>query len=466
MAWTRQSGSATRMSPGWVADMRRGALRTVAALLAAVALAVPILYFATVPTALTVAVPAGGQDFGLIDTLRQVLDRERADIRLRVVPTADLAASAQALESGAVDLAVVRSDVLLPANGHSIAVLHKDAAVIVAVADGVDTVADLAGRRVGVVQRHPADVGLMVAIARHYGLPLDDKSIVPVAAADVARLLVDKAVDVIAVVGPTSDAEVAAIVREAASASGGAMTFIAVPQAEAISQRSAMFETSEIVAGAFGGRPPRPAEAIRTVGNTHRLVGRGDLDAGDVAILTRSIFEMRPRLARLIAAANLIEAPDTAKSAVLPIHQGALDYIENDEESFFDRYGDWVYVAITIFGFGGSLAAAVASRLSRREHRRADHLLERLLAIIAQARQAATPEALDLMSLELDGIVAQTVTHARQYGGFAHAIGSIGLAIDGARAAIAEQRTTLSRAERGLRPDAEPRLTAIDGGRG
>ena len=74
---------------------------------------------------------------------------------------------------------------------------------------------------------------------------------------------------------------------------------------------------------------------------------------------------------------------------------------------------------------------------------------------------------MDLLSLEVDVIVAETVNYARRDGGNQHAVHAMSLAIDGARAAIGEQRASLHRAaqERGAESPsvAEPRLTAIEG---
>ena len=89
--------------------------------------------------------------------------------------------------------------------------------------------------------------------------------------------------------------------------------------------------------------------------------------------------------------ANLIDAPDTSKSAALPVHPGAANYLDDNEETFFERYGDWIYILMAVLGFGGSAVAAIASRFSQKKDERADHLLGRLLSILKDARTPAIP---------------------------------------------------------------------------
>src|SRR5438132_10193821 len=74
-------------------------------------------------------------------------------VRLKVVPTADVAASAKALAAGEVDLAVVRSDMLATTTGQTIAILRRDVVgLIVPPRSPIEDVRALAGKTLGVVQ--------------------------------------------------------------------------------------------------------------------------------------------------------------------------------------------------------------------------------------------------------------------------------------------------------------------------
>lgn len=448
--------------------MTRRMLLVAAGILAAIGCAVLAVLLSAGPTTLTIAVSERSEDLALIEALQGVLDKERADVRLAIRRVQGFTAAAQAVEKGHTDLGAVRSDVALPANAHTVVVLHEDAAILVVPgAAPVETIADLSGRRLGVLMRHRADLALADAILARSGLSREEVAVKEVAPGDLSSVLAGRTLDALFMVGPPTDAAISAAVAEAARAYGGRLSVLPVTQAEAMAQATPAIAVGEIVAGSFGGKPPRPFEAVKTVMITHRLVARTSLDAETVADLTRLIFELRPRVAQLVAAANRIEAPDTEKGATLPIHQGASDYLEGDELTFFERYGDWFYIGITVIGFGGSLAAAVASRLSSREHRRVDKIIDRLLAILPEARQATTAEALDALSIEVDALTADAVGYARVHSSHAESVGALSLALDGARTTIAERRIILG--QQAVEPHAgieePPYLTALKRGR-
>jgi len=138
-------------------------------------------YFAMRPVILRIAVgPANSDDVKLVQALTQGFTQSHGHIRLRPVQTDGAAASAQALAAGKVDLAIVRGDLDVPKNAQAVATLRKNVAVLwvppVAKAKGrkagpkITRIAQLAGRRVGVVGRTPANVNLLKVILQQYGI--------------------------------------------------------------------------------------------------------------------------------------------------------------------------------------------------------------------------------------------------------------------------------------------------------
>lgn len=443
----------------------RRALLMIAGALALVTAAIAALYVAAAPTPLKIAVAEKSEDLRLVEGLRQVLDRERANVRLKVAQVADLKAAADAIEKGEADLAVVRTDVAVPPNGQTVAVMHEDAAIIVAPEPAkISDMADLAGKRLGIVMRHPADEQLIRTIITRYGFSPTDVMLKPLAPDDVLKQVADHRVDAVALVGPPTDPEIASLVNAIDQITDGTVVIVPVPQADAMAQRSSVLQASKLVAGSFGGLPPRPLEEVKTIAVTYRLIARASLDDSTVAHLTRLIFEMRPRLARTQPLANLIDAPDTAKSAALPIHPGAANYLDDEEETFLERYSDWIYILMAAGGVLGSVTAALASRFTQRKDERADRLLERLLSILKEARPSGEAEQLDLLSLEVDVIVAESVHYARHSGISPATFHALSLAIEGARSAIAEQRSIVGKAAAARAAQGEMRLTAVRGG--
>ncbi|AWB23107.1 C4-dicarboxylate ABC transporter substrate-binding protein [Methylobacterium currus] len=439
-------------------------------LLAALALgavAGVVLYLSR-PTTLRVAVgPRDRVETHLIQSYADALARAREDIRLEVVPYDDVRDSAAALQSGRADLAVVRPDVRLPENGLTLAVLHDEALVVAAPPDsGIQAFSDLAGKRLGLVAHHGADQPLVASLLAYYALtpapagaapaPADpggalpaaagSVALVPLRASEVAAALAEHRIDAAAVIAAPSAKSAAQVVQavEAASPSHGA-TIVAIPDGEAIVQRLPELQAVTIAAGTFGGRPKRPDDEVKTVGASYRLMARASLSRDTAASVTQHLFELRSRLAAMVPTANLMKAPDfdsaaEATSARLPIHPGAVDYYEREQQTFLQRYEDWVYL-VAFFGGGlGSAVAWIGQRLAREQRARIDAVLDRLLAILIEARTTQDPAALDALAVEIDGLVIDVVRHARAHSTDIRTMSALILAVDAARAAVADCR--------------------------
>ncbi|KMO39284.1 TAXI family TRAP transporter solute-binding subunit [Methylobacterium aquaticum] len=422
------------------------------------AVAGAVLYLSR-PTTLRVAVgPRDRVESHLIQAYADALARAREDIRLEVVPYDDVRDSAAALQSGRADLAVVRPDVRLPENGLTLAVLHDEALVVAAPpSSGLQTFPDLAGKRLGLVAHHGADQPLVTSLLAYYALtPVPAAAapgagpggvaVVPMRASEVAAALAEHRIDAAAVIAAPSDKSAARVVQavEAASPGHGA-TIVAIPDGEAIVQRLPELQAVTIAAGTFGGRPKRPDDDVKTVGASYRLMARASLSRDTAASVTQHLFELRSRLAAMVPTANLMKAPDfdsaaEATSARLPIHPGAVDYYEREQQTFLQRYEDWVYL---VAFFGGGLGSAVAwlgQRLAREQRARIDAVLDRLLAILIEARATQDPAALDALAVEIDGLVIDVVRHARAHDTDVRTMSALILAVDAARAAVAECR--------------------------
>ncbi len=411
------------------------------------------------PDLLTVAVaPEGGPEAKVIAAFADALREQDKDVRLRLVSYPDERASAAALQDKTVDLAVVRPDVMLPINGLTIAVLREEALVLLAPeAGGIDSVADLAGKRLGVVTRHRADLPAIEAVLRQYELAPPAVTLVPLEAGDVEGAVKGKRIDAVAVVAVPVSGEAAAVVRAVAAAANRKLTVIPVDESEAIGLRNPTLSEVTIPPGSLGGRPRRPDEEVKTVGISYRLMARSDLDRGPISKVAQHLFQLRSRIGRDAPSVNLIKAPDTdsATYAPIPNHQGAIDYFNREQLTFMDRYGDWLWMALF---FGGSVTSGLAwlaRQFVRKRRELVDEVLDRLTCILTEARAATDLPTLDALALEVDGLVTHAVRYARHRTTGMRTTTALILAIDSARAAIADRRAQVAQ---GTAPAAaEPR---------
>ena len=424
--------------------MRRHLPLVLAAVLALVATALLAYQWLGQPTTLRVAVgPAGSEDARLMAAVAQSLARTHEEVRLRLVPTSGVAESARMAEIGRADLAVVRSDVGIPASTQTVAILHRDAALLLASDPSLSAVPDLRGKRIGIVRNPAANLRLLASLLAHYDVPADAVTTVPLgdgqeAGEALREGKVDAVLTVSPLVGRTAGDVVASIGR-----SGGTPAFVPIGEAAVLARRWPALESVEIARGTFGGTPPRPAETVTTVGVSHRLVAQARIADSVVSELTRLLFVNRPALAVEVPLANQIEAPDTSKSASLPVHPGAQAYYEGEVESFFERYGDWFYLLVMCVSILGSAAATLVSRAANRSRARDMALLRQLLAIVRACRDVEDELELSDLERQADEILAAALARAGTGAIDNAGVAAFTLGLDQARRAIAERRAVL-----------------------
>ena len=475
----------------WTLTPRVAATALVAGALAIAGLAVAAVYVGGQPAALRIAVgPPGGEDVKLVQALAQQFARDRSTIRLRLVYRDNPDDSAAAVDSGKADLAVVRSDLGLPKTAQAVAILRRNVAVFVApasepasarsktakrkavkaakaskskaargrraVADesgktvereakedakadkAVGKITDLAGKRVGVLGRRDFNTRLLHAVLKHYDIGSDKVTIVPLEPPEATAAFKERRIDALLAVGPIGSPFLAEAVALAARGGEGPK-FLEIGESEALAQRAPTYEASEIVAGTFGGSPPRPPESVSTIGFSHYIVASRSLSEQVVFEFARLLFGARQVLAAESQAFGKIQVPDTDKDAVVPVHAGAAAYVEGDQKTFFDRYGDFMYWGVMLLSFFGSAAAGFASYLSSGERTRTNEHLDRLVQIVEKAR-AADRHELDALQLEVDAILASTIRQAEGAKLSADSLAAFSLALDQARLAIEQRR--------------------------
>lgn len=392
-----------------------------AGVLAIVAALAASYYFAMRPVTLRIAVgPPNSDDLKVVQNLTQAFNNQRASlVRLRPVQTDSAGASAALLGEGKADLAIIRGDLDVPKNAQAVATLRKNVAVLWVppaakpvkgkkAPPPITKVAHLAGRRIGVVGRTQANVNLLKVILTQYGVDTSKVEIVQFPANEAAEAIRNQKADAYIAAGPvnskiTADA-IAASIRD-----GGAPKFLAIDSAEAIAQNHPAYEASEIPAGTFGGAPGRPEEEIKTISFSHHIVARKGIAESTIATFTRQLFAVRQNLKNEFPLAAKIETPDTDKDATIPVHPGAAAFVDGEEKTFLDRYSDYIWWGLMALSAMGSAGAWTAGYLKKDERGINVSQRDRLLDMLAAARQSDSMDELDQMQSEADAILRDTL---------------------------------------------------------
>ncbi len=308
--------------------------------------------------------------------------------------------------------------------------------------DTLDKIGKLAGKRVGIVTGDVATADLLNVVLDHYGVPRDQVQVSPIDPKDIAQAVNDNKVDALFVAGSATGKAMSETVS-AASQNGQAPSFIDVDQADGIVKRNPAFDSADIDAGTFGGNPPSPDDSLKTLSFPEYLVARKSFSHDAIATLAKLIYTSRLALAADMPGEIKIEAPSTDKDASVLVHPGALTYLNDDQKSFFDKYGDDIFYGLLIFPIFGSAIAGMASYFHNSGRTRRLRLLQKLLELVRRANNAPALEALDQLQIDLDHLVVAIIHQAEHEEYDQNVQMSFSLALDQARFAIASRRALL-----------------------
>ena len=303
-------------------------------------------------------------------------------------------------------------------------------------------VTDLSGKRVGVVSGNEATTGLLELVLSHYGVPRDKVTISSIDPRDIPAAIRKHQVDVLFVAAAATSPAISSVIA-AATVNGAAPNFIEIDQADGIAKRNPAFDSIDIDAGTFGGTPPTPDDSLKTLSFAQYLVARKSDSDSVIATLAKTIYSSRQALAAAVPGEIKIEAPSTDKDADTVVHPGALTYLNDSQQSFFDKYGDAIFYGMLIFPVFGSALAGMASYLRRDTRTRRLRLLQRVLDLVRKAHGAQNLEALEQLQVEADNLVI-AIVHQGEREEFDETVRmSFAFALDQLRFAIAARRTAL-----------------------
>jgi hypothetical protein len=227
-----------------------------------------------------------------------------------------------------------------------------------------------------------------------------------------------------------------------------------IDQADGIAKRNPVFESIDIDAGTFGGTPPTPDDSLKSLSFAEYLVARKSYSDSTIAALAKIIYTSRQALAAAVPGEIKIAAPSTDKDADVVAHSGALAYLNDSQQSFFDKYGDDIFYGMLIFPVFGSAIAGLASYLRRDKRTRRLRLLQRVLDLVRKAHAARSLATLEQLQVEADNLVI-AIVHLGEHEEFDETVRmSFAFALDQLRFAIAARRTAILDRSDGLTDDA------------
>ncbi len=461
-------------------------------------------YFTTKADHMRIA--AGTVDAKFVQALTNQIAKDHQDISLQIVPTQGSGETAQAISRGQADLAVLPSNLEDSVNWPVIAIVRQNVMALIvpppsaaadktvaspnapaakvakgdksksakstkstkstktakggktAKSDDSDDsddsdssddsgkfgkVAQLSGKRIGIVTGNEATAGLLELVLSHYGVPLAKVTVSQIDPKNLADAIKDNQIDALFVAGAATGRDISNAVA-AATVNGKAPSFIEIDQADGIAKRNPAFDSIDIDAGTFGGNPPTPDDSLKSLSFAEYLVARKSYNDSVIAALSKVVYSSRQALAAALPGDVKIAAPSTDKDADVIVHPGALAYLSDSQQSFFDKYGDDIFYGMLIFPVFGSAIAGLASYLRSSGRTRRLRLLQRVLDLVRKAHAVPTIEAINQLQIEADNLVI-AIIHQGEHEEFDETVRmSFAFALDQLRFTIAARREALA----------------------
>jgi TRAP-type uncharacterized transport system substrate-binding protein len=415
------------------------------------------VYYSTRDTVMRIAAgPSGGANVKLVQVLGKELEQSHDRLQLQLVATDSAKASAQALAKNNADLAIVPTTVGKSPDWPVVAILRQNVMAFIVPApstrapkkgkpvkaEKIEKISQLTGHSIGIVTGSEATADLLNVVLDHYGVPAGKVQVSQIDPKNLADSIHNNLVDVVFVAGAATGNAIGDAVA-AASHAGDAPTFIEIDQADGIAKRNPAFDSIDIDAGTFGGNPPTPDDDLKSLSFAEYMVARKSFSHSDIAALAKLIYTSRLAIASQMSGEIKIEAPSTDKDADTLVHQGALDYLNDNQQSFFDKYGDDIFYGMLIFPVFGSGIAGVASYLRSDSRTRRLRLLQRVLDLLRKVHNAQTLEAVEQMQIDADNLVI-AIIHLSEHEEFDEPVRmSFSFALEQLRFAIAARRTVI-----------------------
>lgn len=353
------------------------------------------------PVTLSLAVGSfDGEAAKIASIVADRLEATRSSIRLKIVPADSVLDAADAFAAGKTDLAIVRADVGDLAQARSVMLVAKSVLMILSPPGSqVTSIEKMNGHTVGVVG---GEINRKIVDALKKEYSLGDKAVFKnITPADTPRAIQSKEASAFLLVVPLNEKYLSLVRRFFRGKHDSFPALIAVDSAGAIADVEGAYESFDIPQGTLRGNPPVPEADLTTLRVGSYIVANKKLEADTITTLTQALVNARNDLVRDQPLLAGLAAPDTDPDAYIPVHPGAAAYYNGTQQSFMDKYSNWIYLTPMVLGALASIVAAAWRFLGVRQEPEED-VLKRLFALPRQIREVTSEAELTRIENEVD----------------------------------------------------------------
>ena len=355
----------------------------------------------TGPVTLSLAVGSfDGEAAKIASVVADRLAATKASVQLKVVPTDSVLDSAAAFASGKADLAIVRADVGDLSQARSVVLVNKSVLMVLALPGSpVTNVEKMKGRTVGVVGGE-INQKIVDALKKQYDLG-DRVAFKNLKPEDTPRAIQSKEASAFLFVVPLTEKYLSLVRRFFRGRNDSFPTLVAIDSAGAIADAEGAYESFDIPQGTLRGNPPVPDADLTTLRVGSYLVANKKLDPDTITALTQALISARNDLVRDQPLLAGLAAPDTDPDAYIPVHPGAAAYYNGTQQSFMDKYSNWIYLTPMALGALASICAAAWRFLGFRQQPE-EAVMKSLFALPRRIREVKSEAELARIEDEAD----------------------------------------------------------------
>lgn len=339
------------------------------------------------------------------------LDAAKSAVRIDIVPTDNVLDSAKLFAAGKTELAIVRADVGDLSQARSVVLVNKSVLMILALPGlALTSIEKLKGHTVDVVGGE-INRKIIDALQKEYDLAdkVNFKSVTP---AEVPHAIQAKEAAAFLVMIPLNEKYLSLVRRFFRDTRNAFPSLVPIESAGAIADMDGAYESFDIPLGTLRGNPPVPDADVTTLRVGSYLVANAKLDADLITTLTQALITARNDLVRDQPLLAGIAAPDTDPGAYIAVHPGAAAFYNGTQQSFMDKWSNWIYLTPMALGALASILAAAWRFLGIERQESEEAVLKTLFALPRRIREVTTDSELAEIENQVDAALDAEMANA------------------------------------------------------
>jgi len=215
--------------------------------------------------------------------------------------------------------------------------------------------------------------------------------------------------------------------------------------------------------GVYSGDKPAPAEEIEVLGVDALLVANAGLPDDAAATIVTTLFERRQQMVEANRQAAFISEPTAQQRLTIGVHPGAEDYYQRNKPPLVVEYAEPIGLAVSVLVLLASGLWQARAWLSNARKNRADRYNLQIAALVDEAEQATTPEALEDVRASLFAIFHEVIADLDNDRIDKESLQSFSFVWDVAQSTLRQRQLMMAGQGDGAKQAARPRTTPASG---